>query len=164
MERVVGGVVYSPLVSAFFLQRTLNRRGDSWCRIYHLASRCSGLFWLGQYWHAFEAIFLVVRRASCNSAAGIGLLVVDGGVPGMAAVLIPLCSTMKQRLLVHRPHVESQAHKSRYSFETTEMEMPRQGTGRKTNETSCLKGTNVTKAERQKQTPPYFEEARLLNH
>lgn len=82
----------------------------------------------------------------------------------MAAVLIPLCSTMKQRLLVHRPHVESQAHKSRYSFETTEMEMPRQGTGRKTNETSCLKGTNVTKAERQKQTPPYFEEARLLNH
>jgi hypothetical protein len=53
-----------------------------------------------QYWHAFEAIFLAVRRAPCNYAAGVGLLVVDGGVPGIAAVLVPLCSTMNQCLSV----------------------------------------------------------------
>ena len=63
-----------------------------------------------QYWHAFEAIFLAVRRAPCNSAAGVGLLVLDGGVPGMAAVLVPF---MKQCLLVHHLHAQIQAHDSR---------------------------------------------------
>jgi hypothetical protein len=80
-----------------------------------------------QYWHAFEAIFLAVRRAPCNSAAGVGLLVLDGGVPGMAAALVPLCSTMNQCLPVYHPHAESQAHDSRRYFETTETEIPRQG-------------------------------------
>jgi hypothetical protein len=38
------------------------------------------------------------------------LLVVDGGVPGMAAVLVPF---MKQCLLVHHLHAQIQAHDSR---------------------------------------------------
>ena len=116
-----------------------------------------------QYWHAFEAIFLAVRRASYNSAARIGLLVVDGGVPGMAAALVPLRSTVKQCLLVHRPHIESQSTRVKILLRDSrdgETETGKQ-VGRRIK--PLVSKEQMTKAERRKQTRLYFEEARLLN-
>ena len=127
MERVIGGIVHSLFASAFSFPRVTTHLKSSRRQLVQGIPSWATLqrtFLARQYWHAFETILLVERRAPCNSAAEISLLVVDCRVQGMAAVLVPLCSTMKQYLLVCRPHVQSQAHESKYYFETTKKEIP----------------------------------------